>query len=447
MLHGKGSYWRISPEGKENLMRDLMKQSQNLRPPTALLPHDPNRKLRPIMPKPTNELESSKVHYVPFLACNLPIVFVPSTSMSAAESCAEADTRWAPVFSSPERQTGVVSFVQAKAGSSGRSKPINVSCESSTCCVMSHGDPTMSHSGPTISPGDPRASRGWTLKVESASHGTTTVCHGHTQTSSASSRSHCVPAAGPVVSPGDPKVPRCNPTVSHGDPTLSRRKVLKRKSSTNAHHGQGLASSPSWNVKKRNGDNHVSSSRKTATKSPSNSKQLPNILRRKRKTRASFPATMVRTPPKSMVQSTLAAINSTVQVAAYSPKFGYDDIVSSMAELTSSPLGHNAFDFGSPGFSPLRSPLRFGGHVGFTPPSGFTPVKQEADSGIVTPVKGFGDLSFNWTPFKTGLTPLIQSPPKNELASCSDSQGCRKSLGLDKVNEISDECGRAGGSW
>ena len=309
---------------------------------------------------------------------------------------------------------------------------------------MSHGDPTTSHGDPTMSPGDPRASRGWTLKGGSASHGTTTVCHGHTRTSSASS-------TGPVVSPGDPRVPHCNPTVSHGDPTLSRRKVLKRKSSTNAHQGQ--ASSPSWNVKKRNGDNHVSSSRRTATKSPTNSKQLPNILRRKRKTQASSPAAIVRTPPKSTVQSTLAAINSTVQVAAYSPKFGYDDFVSSLAELTSSPLGHNAYDFlpngfGSPGFSPLRSPLRFGGHVGFTPPAGFTPLKQEADSGIiVTPVKGFGDLSFNWTPFKTGVTSLIQSPPKNELASCSGSQGCRKSLGLDKVNEISDESCGAGGSW
>lgn len=243
-------------------------------------------------------------------------------------------------------------------------------------------------------------------------------------------------------------------------------------------------SSLAQHTKTKASGNQVANDR-PKTRSPSNGAKLPNILRRKRKAQSRSPqrsaklqsarrpsvstpkiqpsgrsntaAARIRTPRRpsmasakaqlpvrASLQPTLAAINSGHH-AAFSPKRNRNEFLgqnlNSSVELTSSPQ-NTSFDFlqysfGSPGFSPLRSPTRFG--------TGLTPFKDEADSGImVTPNKvGFGDLGFNWTPLKTGFTPLLISPPKSDTPS---SQTCRKSLGLERIKET-DESSEPSISW
>jgi len=61
-LPGKGSYWSISPEGKKNIMREVMKHAQpvihNPLAQTGLIGHN----LRPILPKPSGA-DHSQQHY------------------------------------------------------------------------------------------------------------------------------------------------------------------------------------------------------------------------------------------------------------------------------------------------------------------------------------------------------------------------------------------------
>ena len=352
-------------------MRDLLKQSQNnLQPPCATLHHDPNRKLRPIMPKPNCDLDAAKVSYIPLLTCNLPVVFVPSTATVSkiAESCAVTETpkdASTTVLPATACKKATSSSVHEVVISSTHDTKPNVSAESSKARNESRV----------------KSSKKQSLQV-----------------------------------------------------TLSAHSDVQSEVTGSNVHKDGQCSA---------GNNH------SGINSPASSKQLPNILRRKRKAQPNSPVVRmkVKTPTKSTTQPTLAAINSNHHVAC-SPRKNFDDYLNNVTEMTSSPLGKNSlFDifsngFNSPGFSPLRSPVRF------SPVTGFTPLRQETDSAImVTPVKEvFGDLSFNWTPLKTGLTPLMLSPPRYEKATSVTSQGCRKSLGLEKINEV-DGCGGSNTAW
>lgn len=51
-LPGKGSYWSISPEGKKNIMREVMKHAQPVIQNPLIHPGLNGRNLRPILPKP-----------------------------------------------------------------------------------------------------------------------------------------------------------------------------------------------------------------------------------------------------------------------------------------------------------------------------------------------------------------------------------------------------------
>lgn len=52
-LPGKGSYWSISPEGKENIMKEVMKHQQPLMNQNMTLEQSNTKGLRPILPKPS----------------------------------------------------------------------------------------------------------------------------------------------------------------------------------------------------------------------------------------------------------------------------------------------------------------------------------------------------------------------------------------------------------
>lgn len=54
-LPGKGSYWSISPEGKENIMKEVMKHQQPLINQDMTLEQSNTRGLRPILPKPSED--------------------------------------------------------------------------------------------------------------------------------------------------------------------------------------------------------------------------------------------------------------------------------------------------------------------------------------------------------------------------------------------------------
>jgi hypothetical protein len=55
-LPGKGSYWSISPEGKKNIMREVMKHAQPVIQNPLIQTGLSGRNLRPILPKPLDNL-------------------------------------------------------------------------------------------------------------------------------------------------------------------------------------------------------------------------------------------------------------------------------------------------------------------------------------------------------------------------------------------------------
>ena len=353
MLCGKGSYWRISPEGKENLMRDLLKPPPNLTPPIALLPHDPNRRLRHILPKPTSD--GTKLQYVP-------IVFVPSLNDATTDKGRD------PLQTVPARNTprnyDISPFQQNLVFTDAKSaiQPV---------VVENQVDPK-----PSVTIRESSNDAGF---YESMSFSVT-----------------------------PPKEKSTKAALSTPTEECSGKKISSRT------------------------PEEASSKRRSEVSK--NVKRVPNILRR-RKQLVKSPEkheAIIQSPLKNCVQSTLAAINSSNH-APCSPKKRVDDPVNMWSSTQSSPLGHNRsldffqYGFGSPGISPLRSPFSF--------TSGLTPLRQsDCDSGIIsTPINShLGEISLNWTPFKTGLTPI--SPYSSQSHSSGNIQRCRKSLGLEQID-------------
>jgi hypothetical protein len=347
-------------------MRDFLKPPANLTPPIALLPHDPNRKLRHILPKPS--ADAARLQYVPMVDYNLPIVFVPHPSDAGND-----------VPRDPLQTTSRQNIQRSYNASQIQQSLVSTNTKSTTQLA------------PVESPYNPNSSSSTVDSVNDFSvcdsgflSGTTTNCGG---------------------TPSEDK----NAKAALSTPTL---KLTRNKTSSRT-------------------PKDISKRRSQVSK---DSKRVPNILRRKKKPAKSPEKheAIIQSPLRNCVQSTLAAINSSNH-APYSPNKRVDDLVNTLSATQSSPLGHNrSFDFlqygfGSPGISPLRSPLCF--------TTGLTPLRQsDCDSGIIsTPINSYlGDVSLNWTPFKTGLTPI--SNYSSQSYSSSSVQRCRKSLGLEQID-------------
>lgn len=329
-------------------MRNLLKPPVcNLKPPIALLPHDPNRKLRPILPKPgPNE---TRLQYVPLVDYNLPIVLVPTVNEAKDQ-----------IHNDPAR------IVPAQMQGNCYASPNEQGSASST---------------------------------------TTTATKSEVVDSSSKSMSLQSVEWKTLNTPPAIRTSLFEQTPSRGEHSAKRR--TKAKDVPSKQHRSRVSS---------------------------NSKRVPNILRRKTKAPVKSPKkqhkAMLKTPLKNSVQSTLAAINSCNHTPC-SPKRPVDDPVNGLTALDSSPFGHNrSFDFlqysliSSPGISPLRSPVRFS--------SGFTPLGQgdREPCNVSTPSTSFlADLSFNWTPTKSGFTPMSSSI--SQSSSSTAPQRCRKALGLE----------------
>ncbi|CAB4008121.1 forkhead box M1-like isoform X1 [Paramuricea clavata] len=367
VLCGKGSFWRISPEGKENLMRDFLKPPTNLKPPIALLPYDPNRKLRHILPKPCSD--ATRLQYVPLVDYNLPILLVPTANEAANQISLD------PVQSLPTQEQRDYYASPFQQG---------LVCTTSKSATQSEVVDSASNS----------MSSSQTVEGVNKFY----ACESEGQSFSGT----CLEAT-------TTKAHLYTPTQGQ-----NRHKTASRK--------------PKEASSKRQ--------RSQASKTP---KRVPNILRRKKRLLVKSPErqeAIIETQLKSSVESTLAAINCS-NYAPYSPKRRVDDLGNTLCAPGFSPVGHNrSFDFiqqgfGSPGISPLRLPVCFS--------SGFTPLRQGGcDLGTVsTPTNScLGDLSFNWTPFNTGLTPISANTSPSNFGS--NTQRCRKSLGLDQVNETTE---------
>lgn len=332
-------------------MRDILKPPAcNLKPPIALLPHDPNRKLRPILPKPSSN--GTGLQYVPLVDYNLPIVLVPSINEARNQ-----------IHNDPAD----INF-PAQMQRNCNASPFRQSLASSTTTTQSTAIETPSKSMPS-----------------------TVECNILNTSSSA------------LTTPGASLIEQ---TPRQEVNTASKRSTK----------GKDLSSKQQ---------------RSRVSKTP---KRVPNILRRKTKLPVKTPEkqkSVLKTPLKNSLQSTLAAINSCNQTPC-SPKRHVNDLANGLTASESSPFGHNrSFDFlqysfSSPGISPLRSPVRFS--------SGFTPLRpSDCEPGnMSTPSTSFlADLSFSWTPNYSGFTPI--STGTSQSNSSSTTQRCRKSLGLDKV--------------
>ena len=331
-------------------MRDILKPPAcNLRPPIALLPHDPNRKLRPILPKPSSN--GTGLQYVPLVDYNFPIVLVPSVNEARNQV-----------------HNGPANIFSAQMQRNYSASPFQQSLTSSTTATQSA-----------------------VVQNSSKSMSSTVECKTLNTSSSAL--------------------------------TTTRSSLLEKTP------GKGVNTAS----KRRTKAKDVPSKRQRS-RVVKNSKRVPNILRRKTKIPVKSPVeqkSVLQTPLKNSLQSTLAAINSCNHTPC-SPKRQADALADGLTASDSSPFGHNrSFDFlqysfGSPGISPLRSPVRFS--------SGFTPLRPtDCEPGnMSTPSTSFlADLSFSWTPNNPGFTPI--STGTSQSNSSSTTQRCRKSLGLDKL--------------
>ncbi|XP_028417732.1 forkhead box protein N3-like [Dendronephthya gigantea] len=479
VLYGKGSFWRISPEGKENLLRDILKPSaSNLRPPMMFLPHDPNSKLRHILPKPC--LDAAKLQYVPMLDFSVPIVLVPSTTESENQMFHSLNVK------------STHDVAQNCYVNSSQQGPVHTFAKSETVVIDSGSQYPMSFSQPAESADELNVgvSDDGSLK-ETASEAIPTKVSSKTPTNGKRRRksTSCEPKETSLKEQSNipkslkrvPNILRRNKKFRIKSPDKQESKIHTLQSETvEIDSGSQNPMSFSQSVENvdelNNGACEGGSLRKTtseavetkvSSKTPAKcksrrksrsrndpketslkeqldeskfSKPVPNILRRDEMFRAKSPEKItpkMQTPLKNAAQSTLAEINCSNDRTPRSPNGRVDDFANIFGAPGASPLGRNrSFEFlrscfGSPGISPLRSPVCFSS--GFTPP---TQGDCEAEF-LSTPIRScLADLSFNnWTPLHKGFTPISNNTPNS---NCTSNQRCRKSLSLEPINELNE---------
>ena len=382
-VFNKGSYWRISNEGKENIVRNFLipKPKFALSPPITVLPPDPNRKLRPILPKPADVETSSLPCSVSLANYITPYMFVPNASETEKSPLSQLLSTCAAI--SEDNSTSLVSTVTEWKSNESATSGIGVN----SLVLENHGTSIDANTS-----------------YPASSHAV------HANSTQTSESTLCVQAS-----------TTANLVWTNSGGQLHYKNTLENLQTTS---GTCSVNEDASNEASIINEMTPCSSERTSEQEQStalNSKRLPNILRRKRKFVKS-PEQMssnVKTPLKNSLQSTLAAINFSNNTP-FSPNFPTKETrvvaLSPSGQLPSTDYFQQNI-FGSPNFSLLPSP------VSLMPT--LTPLHQSDfyRNTVSTPVE--------CTLSSTGLTPASCQRPN----ASTKHQSCRKSLGLDKLDE------------
>lgn len=405
-LPGKGSYWCISPEGKENIMKEVMKHQQPLMNQPVTTDQSNTKGLRPILPKPADDLPMSSSPFLnkggvqiitdgslSGLPGSIPVVILPTQIyMNMANKIAAQaaignmaavaiNPSYVPVTTETSIGESNTEAVQVQ-GSQG----LGEESESSLSGTISVKEEVESGCSPSLTQIEQKLfskSSALTLTVEQAlcnieDRKNEIISNGGTTSKSTSSRKT-------YKSPSLREVKIENEML---DPHAKKTRTDKRKTKPG---------------------NRI----KTSTPSLQKRQNLPQPKR---------------SPLRPRPQPTLAAINSQAnEMISPGPIFNYRNNTSDITCLSPvKPMITPTKACTNQSFlaSLLVSPLNCGsGHLGFTPAS------HGSDSGFFTPLKE-GEFDYGF----------LLSPERFSISkACSTPQSCRKSLGLGLAYRAEDK--------
>lgn len=390
-LPGKGSYWCISPEGKENIMKEVMKHQQPLMNQTVAIDQSNTKGLRPILPKPVDNLPMSS----PFLnksgvqiitdgslsglPGNIPVVILPTQMYMnmANKIAAQAGIgNMAAIGVNPSYvpMATETSFVES-ATEALQVQGLGQESDSSLSGTISTEEEVESGCSLSLSQTEQKISQKNVLtvtveqalcKIENKENIISNGCSTSTSTSS---------------------MKTCN------NPSMSEDKIENEMLAPHAK-------------KTRTDKRKAKLVKRIKTSTPSLQKR-PNLPQPKR------------SPLRPRPQPTLAAINSQAnEMMSPGPIFNRNNTSDLTCLSPVKPMITPTKACSNQSFlaSLLVSPLNYGsgGHLGFTPMS------HGSDSGFFTPLKE-GEFDYGF---------LFSPETFNTSKVCSTPQSCRKSLGL-----------------
>ena len=408
-LPGKGSYWCISPEGKENIMKEVMKHQQPLVNRTATIDQSNTKGLRPILPKPADNLPMSSpllnkggVQIITDgslsgLPGSIPVVILPTQIyMNMANKIAAqagigsmAAVGVNPSYVPLTTETSVVESATEVLQVQG-SPGLGQESDNGFSGTISTVEEVESGCSPSVTQIEQKISKSSALtvtveqalcKIENRENELTCISNGCFTSTPTSSRKTC------------------------NNPSLSEGKIKKDMSAPHAKKTR-------TDKRKTKPVNRI----KTSTTSLQKRQNLPQPKR---------------SPLRLRPQPTLAAINSQAnEMISPGPIFNRSNAcelsyLSPVKPVITPTKGCSNQSFLA---SLLVSPLNYGsGHLGFTP------LNHGSDSGFFTPFKeGEFDYAYLFSPERFSTS-----------KACSTPQSCRKSLGLGLAYKGEDTCKKA----
>ena len=407
-LPGKGSYWSISPEGKENIMKEVMKHQQpNIRQ-NLNVEQSVAKGLRPILPKPADNL---------LIAGVSPFINNAATCTSSVEIMADARMnalpRSIPVVILPTPMYVNMANKIAAQAAAGNMAAVGVN---PAFVSMATGSSSVENSGVVLGDqgsGERTQETDDTLfgkAAEEVNLGCTTSLS--QIANEISQKNGLIEAVEQVLCKTKNKESQIISEGS-GDSTVVSTNTRASCSNSEGNEGNEMLAP---RAKKTRSDKRKAKAlnRKTSTPSAQEKQNLPQPKR---------------SPLRPRPQPTLAAINSQANELMTSPGcFFTRHNTSNLADISpvksmitpTKACGNHSFLSSLLGSPPGSSNLCY---------SSYTPLNYGSDSGIFTPLKeGEMDFGFLFSPERFGNS-----------KTCSTPQSCRKSLGLGLAGRVDEK--------
>ena len=406
-LPGKGSYWSISPEGKENIMKEVMKHQQPHIQQNLIAEQSAAKGLRPILPKPADNL----------------LIASPFLNNTAATSGVEIVTdgsvnglpRSIPVVILPTQMYMNMANKIAAQAAAGNMAAIGVN---PTFVSVATDSSNVENAGvtPQDSVGELGQESGCSLLGKDDGEevqGSSLAQNFSNEISQKNALNETTEQALCNIENGKSEVISVDCATDAGASANCRTNYNDTPSNDAKNESsEMLAPRPKKTRMEKRKVKPIN--RKTSTPSLQKKQTLPQPKR---------------SPLRPRPQPTLAAINSQANELVMSPGCIFNRQNASDPTCLSpvKPMITPTKACGNQSFlsSLLMSPLG-SSNLGC---SGFTPLNYGSDSGIFTPLKeGEMDFGFLFSPERFGSSKI-----------CSTPQSCRKSLGLGLVGGRADE--------
>ena len=415
-LPGKGSYWSISPEGKENMMREVLKHKQPVIHTPGMNMQTQSKGLRPILPKPCGPSPESTLGNgvqlvgdgsVPGLPSGIPIVILPThLYISMANKLAAQATTGSAVaigikpglvpttmeLSSSGAEVGLQNTASSTDSSwDGTVEPAEVMVEDADSSINCKTPGTRSRNCDAGSENSSNGNLLPTLVLPASLKNQITSTNPDPVFSESDSGIDCSPTACQINSSNDYNCEsnKRKKVGSFGEPSSKRQKQRKKKKTVKTH--------------------------------------CPTSMQTTHEERTQ----LKKSPLREYSQPTLAAINSNSNMVmsptgilnAFSANISEIELSPVKATPTKDSMGRNSLSTTS-FFSPTTSTA-----LGYNCHQAFTPLKFDSDSGFFTPFAD-GDFEYGFLVSPSRYSSAVTPGKLN-----STPQRCRKSLRLGAVRE------------